>query len=186
MKDDELERRLAGLRFEPRESLGPEIWGRVRRGERSLSDVRPRRRFLALGAGLAAALVAGAVFLADLYLAEDQQVVDSCCSNLDGGPHGDDGAVIYLRSDGSIRRLDIYEDRDGSRSFTPGDIIRLTRGSSPSLAESQTGPVTTTRHCCVDLDREGPPDDGLLVLSRPDETVVMAAIYETGGNRPLR
>jgi hypothetical protein len=38
----------------------------------------------------------------------------------------------------------------------------------------------------VDLDREGPPDDGLLVLSRPDETVVMAAIYETGGDRPLR
>ena len=186
MKDDELERRLEALKFEPRESLGPEIWGRVRRGERSLSDVRPRRRFLALGAGLAAALVACGVFLADLYLAEDQLVVDSCCSNLDGGTEGDDGAVIYLRRDGSVRRLDIYEDRDGSGSFTMGDIVRLTRGSSPSLAESQTGPVTTTRHCCVDLDREGPPDDGILVLSRPGETVLMAAIYETGGSRPLR
>lgn len=186
MNYDELERRLEGMRFEPRESLGPEIWGRVRRGERSLSDVRPRRRFLALGAGLAAAMVAGAVFLADLYLAEDPLVVDSCCSNLDGGLESDDGAVIYLRRDGSIRRLDIYEDRDGSGSFTMGDVIRLSRGSSPSLAESQTGPITTTRHCCVDLDREGPPDDGLLVLSRPGETVVMAAVYETGGDRPLR
>ena len=106
--------------------------------------------------------------------------------NLDGGTESDDGAVIYLRRDGSIRRLDIYEDRDGSGSFTMGDVIRLTRGSSPSLTESQTGPVTATRHCCVDLDREGPPDDGILVLSRPGEAVLMAAIYETGGDRPLR
>lgn len=184
-EDKDLERRLEALQFEPRESLGPETWGRVRRGERSLSDARPRRRLLAWG-GLAAALVAGAVFLADLYIVEDQQVVDTCCSNLDGGTEHDDGAVIYLRRDGTIRRLDIYEDRDDSKSFTMGDVIRLSRMGAPSLPDAETGPVTTTRHCCVDLDREGPPDDGLLVISRPGEAVVMAAIYETGGNRPLR
>ena len=179
-----MERRLEGIRFEPRESLGPEIVGRVRRGERSLSDVRPR---WLLPWGLAAAAgVAGVLMIRDVTRAEELAVVDSCCSNLDGGTGEDDGARIFIGADGSVQRLEIYEDLDGSRSFTPGDIVRLSRGPALRMLDESDAPVLATRRCCVDLDREGPGDDGLLVLSRPGEEVVLAAIYETGSSRPLR
>jgi hypothetical protein len=186
MRDEQgdLDRRLEGIRFEPRQSLGPEILGRVRRGERSLSDVRPR---WLLPWGLAAAAVmAGVLVIRDVTGRDELAVVDSCCSSLDGGAGEDDGARIFLGADGSVRRLEIYEDRDESGSYTEGDIVRLSRGSAPVLIESADDPVTTTRHCCVDLDREGPADDGLLVMSRPGETVVLAAIFERGGREELR
>jgi hypothetical protein len=186
MKNDQgdLERRLEEIRFEPRESLGPEIVGRVRRGERSLSDVRPRR---VLPWGLvAAALLAGVVVAADVSLMEELDVVDSCCSSLDGGPGEDDGVRIHLGRDGTVRRLEIYEDLDGSGSFTAGDLVRLSRRSELVMLDAQDDTVTTTRRCCVDLDGEGPADDGLLVMSRPGEAVVLAAIYERGGREELR
>lgn len=187
MRDDklgDLERRLEGIRFEPRESLGPEIVGRVRRGERSLSDVRPR--WLLPWGLAAAAVIAGVLVIRDVTGPEHLAVVDSCCSSLDGGSGEDDGARIFLGADGSVKRLEIYEDRDGSQSFTAGDLIRLSRGSTLVLRETGDDPVVTTRRCCVDLDREGPADDGLLVVSRHGESVVLAAIYERDGREALR
>lgn len=178
------EGQLEQIRFQPRESLGPEIMGRVRRGERSLSDARSRR-LLPWGLAAAALLAAGLVYR-DVVRSPDLAVVDTCCSNLDGGDRADDGARVFLDARGAIQRVEVYEDLDGSETFTPGDLLRLVRGPSPVLLEDGDGPVLTTRHCCVDLDREGPGDDGLLVLSRPGEEVVLAAIYETGSSRPLR
>jgi len=180
----ELERDLEAVRFQPRESLGPEVMGRVRRGERSLSGARSRR-VLPWSLAAAALLATGLVYR-DATRAPDLAVVDTCCSNLDGGDRSDDGARVFVDSRGVIQRVEVYEDLDESGDYTPGDLVRLVRGPSPVLLEDRDGPVLTTRHCCVDLDREGPGDDGLLVLSRPGEEVVLAAIYETGSSRPLR
>jgi hypothetical protein len=180
----DIEGRLEGIRFEPRESLGPEIMGRVRRGERSLSDVRPR--WLLPWGLAAAALLTGVLVLRDVMHRPELAVVDTCCSSLDGGDHNDDGARVYLDARGEIRRIEVYEDRDGSGGFSPGDVIRLVRGPAPVLLEDGRGPVVAMRHCCADLDGEGPGDDGLLVVSRPGEDVVLAAVYEAGSSRPLR
>jgi hypothetical protein len=72
----------------------------------------------------------------------------------------------------------IYEDLDRSRTFSPGDVVRLDRGRYPAMLDQPAMPLVTTRHCCVDLDGGGPDDDALLVIGVPPDRVVMAAIYE--------
>ena len=62
----------------------------------------------------------------------------------------------------------------------------LRAGRCPLAGEST---ASTTRICCADLDGEGLPDDGILVMSEADESVVLAAVYEQlprGVAAPLR
>ena len=172
------ERMLAGLRFEPRASLGPEIAGRVRRGEVAKGGLGPRRRpawrWLAAAALLVVALPAG---LALRQFATPGTRVDHCCSDLDGGAGADDGYVVHARGR-RIESVTVYEDVDGDGRFSPGDRVRLARGDRPSVAPDSV--LNSIRVCCVDLDGEGPADDGLLVLSGAGERVVLAGIFELG------
>jgi hypothetical protein len=185
----ELDRRLRGVRFEPRASLEAEILHRARRGE--LPDVarptvrRRRRALLGLAAGVLLAVGIGIVGRAPGLVR-----VDRCCFDLDGGGPADDGVVLLAERDAAVRRMRIYEDLDRSRSFSPGDVIRLDRGGRPALLDQPATALVTTRHCCVDLDGGGPDDDALLVIGVPPDRVVMAAIYEQpapgGGVEPAR
>jgi hypothetical protein len=172
----ELDRRLRGISFSPRASLGPEILGRLRRGERAGGNgPTPRRRQLL--AAIAAALVAAAGVA--LALRPPASVtVDRCCYDLDGGGDADDGVVVLAERDARVHQLRIYEDLDRSRTFTEGDLIRLDRGASPAMHRAATEGLMTIEHCCVDFDGGGPADDGLVVIGVPPDRVVMAAIYE--------
>jgi len=180
----EMDRDLRGIRFQPRASLGPEVLGRLRRGERSKSAVPPRRRRPALAA-LAALLVAAAGTALALR-GSGRVVVDRCCYDLDGGGETDDGVVVFAERDAKVHQLRIYEDLDGSASFTPGDLVRLDRGGTPAMQEASAAGLVTIEHCCLDFDGGGPADDGLLILGVPPDRVVMAAIYErtAGVDRP--
>jgi len=86
--------------------------------------------------------------------------VDRCCYDLDGG-----------------------EDRDRSRGFSPGDVVRLDRGAEPTMHDGAAAGLVTTEHCCLDFDGGGPADDALLVIGVPPGRVLMAAIYERRGGR---
>ena len=177
------ERLLAGLRFVPRASLGPEIAGRVRRGEVAKGGLGPRRpslgRWLAAAAVLLLALPAGVAGYR--RLASPAVRVDQCCRNLDGGADANDGYVVHARGR-RIERLTLYEDLDGDRRFSAADRVLLSRGPSPSIVDdSVSGSV---RVCCVDLDGEGPADDGLLVLNATGERVVLAGIFEQDVRAP--
>jgi hypothetical protein len=172
----ELDRALEGIHFEPRSSLGPELAGRARRGERPKGAV-PSRRGPALLWAAAAALVVG---VAGLWTTRGapKVTVDRCCYDLDGGGVADDGVVLLARRDAEVRRLRVYEDLDGSRDFSAGDLIRLDRGPAPVMQKALDGGLITTDHCCLDFDGGGYADDGLLVIGVPPNRVVMAAIYE--------
>jgi hypothetical protein len=184
MKDDEdlppdlaeLDRTLRGIRFRPRASLGPEVLGRLRRGERSKGVASPRRSRPAFQA-----LAAGLVLAAGTYLTlrtPPPVVVDRCCYDLDGGGDADDGVVIQAERDAKVHQLTVYEDLDESRSFSAGDLVRLDRGDAPAIYEASLPGLVTIEHCCVDFDGGGPDDDGLIVIGVPPDRVVMAAIYE--------
>jgi len=174
----ELDRRLRGVRFEPRASLEAEILHRVRRGERPAGGARPpvwyrRQGLLGLAAGL--------VLAVGLALGADTPglvMVDRCCFDLDGGGPADDGVILLAERDAAVRRMRIYEDLDRSGAFSPGDVVRLDRGGRPTMLDQPSTPLVTTQHCCVDLDGGGPADDALLVIGVPPDRVVMAAIYE--------
>jgi hypothetical protein len=184
---DELPRELAevdgalrAVAFQPRASLGPEILGRLRRGE---TPARPspspsrRQAIAALAAGLVM-VSAGALALRGAPSVQ----VDRCCYDLDGGGDADDGVVVRAERDAKVHRLRIYEDLDRTRTFTPGDLVRLERGDSPAMHQTAAEGLVTTEHCCVDFDGGGPADDGLVVIGVPPDLVVMAAIYERGGS----
>jgi hypothetical protein len=186
MNLEDLDRALRGVQFRPRASLGPELLGRVRRGERSKSAVPSRRRRPAL-----AAIAAVAVLVLGVSLARGvpgSVVVDRCCYDLDGGGDADDGVLVVGERDAAVHQLRIYEDLDGSRSFSAGDVIRLDRGGTPAMQGAAASGLVTTDHCCLDFDGGGPADDGLLVIGVPPDRVVMAAIYERAdsGGFPLR
>jgi len=173
---EEVDRALRGISFRPRTSLGPEVLGRLKRGEGPLGAVPPRRHRPALAA-IAAALVV--VTAAALVLgAPGSVVVDRCCYDLDGGGEPDDGVIVLAERDAKVHQLRVYEDLDDSGDFTAGDIVRLDRGASPAMHEAAVAGLVTIEHCCVDFDGGGPADDGLLVIGVPPDRVVMAAIYE--------
>src|SRR3954463_4101447 len=175
---EELERQLSGIRFQPRASLGPEILGRIRR--RESPDGRRRPRFPLQPRALAA-VAASFLLLAGLlvYLRPAASVVvDRCCYDLDGGGVEDDGVLIVAERNARVHRLQVYEDRDRSHHSSPGDLIRLDRGSDPAMGAGAAQGLVTTRHCCIDLDGGGASDDALLVIGVPPDRVVMAAIYE--------
>lgn len=184
----ETERLLAGLHFTPRASLGPEIAGRARRGEsprggRGSSQSMPFRSMLGIAASLMLVVSAGVL----TWKAIGPVVrIDSCCQDLDGGGTADDGFVLEARGR-QVNRLRLYEDRDGSRTLSSADVVRFARGAVPAIAGESD--ARTMRICCADLDGEGPSDDGVLVMSEADESVVLAAVYEQhprGIAAPLR
>ncbi len=53
----------------------------------------------------------------------------------------------------------------------------LRAGRYPAVSGESDEP-RTTRICCADLDGEGPADDGVLIMSEANESVVLAAVYE--------
>jgi hypothetical protein len=183
-----VERSLREARFAPRASFGPELLGRLRRGERSKGVVPPRRSrpaFLAAAASIAlAALLAG---LAIHHRSSTPVLVDRCCYDLDGGGRADDGVSLLAERDARIQRLRVYEDRDRSGALSSGDVIRLDRGDEPAFHAGETKGLVTVERCCLDFDGGGPNDDVLLVLGVPPDRVMMAAIYErpaiTGSRR---
>jgi hypothetical protein len=193
MSDDEgippdleaLDRSLSGIRLQPRASLGPEIEGRLRRGE---TPDEPGRWRFSRQARVVAGMAASLLLLAGLavYLRPTASVVvDRCCYDLDGGGVEDDGVLIVAERDARVHRLQVYEDRDRSHHSSAGDVIRLDRGDAPAMGTGPAEGLVTTRHCCIDLDGGGPSDDALLVIGVPPDRVVMAAIYEERDeNRP--
>ncbi len=186
-----IDQKLRSVRFVPRASFGPELRGRLRRGEQpSGGGHRSLGRQLATAA-VVVLTAGGALALASFgTLAHIGAVtVDRCCYDLDGGGDADDGVLILTKRDDRLHRLRVYEDLDGSRSFTHTDIVRLDRGAEPAVHGLASQGMVTIERCCLDFDGGGPADDGLLVIGVPPDRVLMAAIYETGpgtGSRSSR
>ncbi len=178
---ERLDHALRGVKFQPRASLGPEIVGRLRRGEGSTAAPRtPWRPSLAAIAATLMLVTGTALALRPAGTVE----VDRCCYDLDGGGDADDGVIVFAERDAKVHQLRIYEDLDGSRSFTEGDLVRLDRGDSPAMHQAATEGLVTIEHCCLDFDGGGPADDGLVVIGVPPDRVVMAAIYERPTGAP--
>jgi len=177
---EQLYRNLGAILFEPRASLGPEIMARVQRGE--IPSSRRRRPWLGQPARMLPTAAAAILLLgAAVYLRPAASVVvDRCCFDLDGGGELDDGVLVVAERDARVHRLEVYEDRDHSRTFSPGDVVRLDRRGAPAMRADVADGLVATRHCCVDLDGGGPDDDALLVIGVPPDRIVMAAIYENG------
>jgi hypothetical protein len=184
MPDDlrDVDRKLRSVRFGPRSSFGPELLGRLRRGDLPSGDGRgDLTRHLATAA--LAVLTAGTTLLFAHFApspATARVTVDRCCFDLDGGDAADDGVVVLADPDSRIYRLRVYEDWDGSLSYSDGDIVRLDRGREPAIHGIGGPGVATIERCCLDLDGGGPQDDGLLVIGVAPDRVLMAAVYETG------
>ena len=181
----DMDRALRGVNFQPRASLGPEVLGRMRRGERPMGSAPRRPRGPTLAAAAAAILLVAGAALA--LRAPPSVMVDRCCYDLDGGGDPDDGVVVLAERDAKVHQLLIYEDLDDSRSYTAGDLVRLDRGSSPAMHQVAAAGLVTIEHCCLDFDGGGPADDGLVVIGVPPDRVVMAALYERpveARNRP--
>jgi hypothetical protein len=179
----ELEHKLRSVRFRPRASLEPELLGRLRRGE--LPPHRsgiPLWRSQLVTAAVAVLTVAAALAFAGIIPGSGVGMVsvDRCCYDLDGGGEADDGVIVLAQRDSKVHRLRIYEDLDGSGSYTQRDVVRLDRGERPAIIEAGGRAIVTIKHCCIDFDGGGPNDDGLLVMGVPPNRVLMAAIYETG------
>lgn len=173
----DLHRTLAALRFEPRASLGPELYARARRGEGKAIRAAGWRRRLGWGAGAGLLAVVGW-----LALRPDAPVgagrLDRCCFDLDGAGPADDGLVILALPGEAIARVSLYEDVDGSGTFTPGDVVRLEPGVRRASADPLAPGLVPLDHCCWDLDAGGREDDGIVVVSAPPDRVLIAAIYE--------
>ena len=174
-----LDAALRSARFEPRASFGPELLGRMRRGEQPAGPSPSPAHRWRWGAGIAAALVLTAASAALLWHRRAYVTIDRCCFDLDGGITGDDGVVVRRHPGDPVAQLIVYEDRDHSHSFTPADVVRFARGPHPvvtNLPPEQT--LATTWHCCADYDGDGPADDGVMVVGVPPDRVTMVALYE--------
>ena len=184
MPDDprDLDRKLRSVRFVPRASFDPELLGRLRRGDQPSGSGRGNSRGLWAAAAVAVLTAGGALALSTFGSLTGTQAVtvDRCCYDLDGGGEADDGVLILAERDAQVHRLRIYEDLDGSRSYTARDLVRLDRGGEPAVHGLAGERLVTTEQCCLDFDGGGPDDDGLLVIGVPPDRVLMAAIYETG------
>lgn len=180
---EQLDGALRGIRFEPRASFGPELVGRMRRGEGPKGSVPSRRRPALAALAACLALAAGTVLV---LRSPAQVVVDRCCYDLDGGGDADDGVILRTERDARVHHLRLYEDRDRSRTFSEGDVIRLDRGGDPAMREGGDAGLVTTKHCCLDFDGGGPDDDALLVIAVPPDRVMMAAIYERSSGHAHR
>jgi hypothetical protein len=182
---DGIDRALRGIRFRPRDAFAAELAGRAARSE------IPHRRTGRPAYGLMATAAAAIAGLAWAGWITEVAAVDRCCYDLDGGVDADDGVLVLARRNQDVRRVAVYEDRDGSRSFTGGDLLRFSRGAKPTVLDPAAAGMVTIRHCCLDFDGGGPEDDGLLVMGVPPDRVMMVALYEESPSRgrsgyPLR
>ncbi len=179
----ELQQKLQSVRFTPSASFGPELLGRLRRGEQPVAIASSSRRYGLIAAAAACLVLGSALAFAHLTTAgPDMVTIDRCCYDLDGGGEADDGVLVLAERDARVHRLRVYEDVDGSRSYTVKDLVRLDRGRQPAIEGVAGLSAVTIQHCCIDFDGGGPDDDGLLVVGVPPERVLMAAIYETGAD----
>lgn len=172
----DLDRALGAVRFEPRASLGAELLGRFQRGDRP-GEKGPRRRVWLMG--IAAGIALG---LAGLWLLAPGRTgtvtVDRCCQDLDGGGNDDDGLLVVTERGTMVRSLIVYEDRDASHSYSPGDVVRFRREGKMVLAGPIEVGARTIELCCLDYDGGGPSDDALVIVGRPPDRITLAAIYE--------
>lgn len=185
----DLDALLGQIQFRPRASLEGEVAGRWARGDRPTPGPRPvGTKLVWLGVML---LLLGAV----LYLVQSEfglaqvRTVDRCCEDFDGGGNRDDGMLVVSRSGSQVQRLAIYEDRDGSRSYTAGDALRFDRTGRPSVQQPFTAGMRTFELCCRDYDGGGPADDAVVIMALPPDRIAMAAIYErlpAAGDKLLR
>ncbi|HEX5386519.1 MAG TPA: hypothetical protein VFW66_07480 [Gemmatimonadales bacterium] len=192
---------LHRVHFEPRASLGPEVLGRLRRGEQSKGAVPLRfsRPALLLTGGFAA-LAAGVGGALAVHQPPDPPIafmatgggsstaarpveatVDHCCFDLDGGGRADDGIAIKVNraQQAAIREIQVYEDRDHTRTFSKADVVRFIRGPRLIVDSPLPAGLRTRRYCCADYDGEGMSDDGLLVVARPPDRVVLVGLYSS-------
>ena len=185
----DLDALLGRIQFRPRASLEGEVAGRWARGDRPTPNPTPvTSKLVWLGLML---LLLGAV----LYLVQSEfglaqvRTVDRCCEDFDGGGDRDDGMLVVSRRGSEVQRLAIYEDLDGSRSFTAGDALRFDRSGRPTLQQPFTAGMRTFEVCCRDYDGGGPADDAVVIMALPPDRIAMAAIYErlpAAGDRSLR
>ncbi|HEY7681512.1 MAG TPA: hypothetical protein VH879_02615 [Gemmatimonadales bacterium] len=175
----DLDRLLQSVQFQPRTSLGAEVVGRLHRGETTRESPSETVRLM-LGIGGVVLLLGLGLFVFWLLVLRPVAVftTDRCCQDLDGGGAADDGLVVVSQKGETVERLAIYEDRDGSRSFTAADTVRFQRNGVLALAESIQPGVRTVEFCCLDYDGGGPSDDALVVVGLPPDRISMAAIYE--------
>lgn len=173
----ELDRALSSIRFRARTSLGPEVVGRLRQGEQWKGAARSRLSRPSLWAIAAGVLLAatGGTWLA---YRRTEVSVDRCCYDFDGGGAADDGVLVVSRRGEEVRRIAVYEDRDGSHSFTRGDVVRFERGPRLAVAAGMAEGAVTIGRCCSDLDGGGPADDGLLLVAIPPDQITLVALYE--------
>mgnify|MGYP000166510286 CR=1 FL=1 len=109
----EIEAELAALRFEPRSSLGPELLGRYRHGERAAPAAAPRiirwarhhQRMLGLAAGLV--VMTGLAARGVLGPLARATLVDHCCVDLDGQETEDDGLLVESIGGEEVRKLTV-------------------------------------------------------------------------------
>ncbi|MGH7538721.1 MAG: hypothetical protein ACREMF_08810 [Gemmatimonadales bacterium] len=173
----ELHQRLDSIRFNPRASLEPEMYARLRReGETAMPAARWRWVHLPW-ASTAAVL---GVLLALVFWSEHGGSVrlDRCCWDLDGGIAADDGVVVVARRGEEIRSLLIYEDRDGNGRWSVGDVSRLSSEGGRARTGSLAAGLVTQQVCCGDYDAGGAADDGIFVLGAPPDRVFLAGVYE--------
>jgi hypothetical protein len=184
----DLDSKLRAVRFGTRASFGAELMGRIRRGEEPAGGGRGELRGRLAAAAVAILTIGGALALASAgsSAGANTVTVDRCCYDLDGGGDADDGVLILAERNDEVHRLRVYEDLDGSRSFTPSDLVRLDRGGEPAIHGLGGKGIVTIERCCVDFDGGGPDDDGLLVMGVPPDRVLMAAIYETAAKTTSR
>jgi hypothetical protein len=97
--------------------------------------------------------------------------------------------LVVSRRGSDVQRLAIYEDLDGSRSYTAGDALRFDRTGRPSVQQPFTTGMRTFELCCRDYDGGGPADDAVVIMALPPDRIAMAAIYErlpAAGDKLLR
>jgi hypothetical protein len=174
-----LDAALRSARFEPRSSFGPELLGRIRRGELPAAPAPRAVPRWAVVCGAAAALALATASAAWFWHERAYVTIDRCCFDLDGGTTGDDGVVVRRHPGEAVNQIIVYEDLDHSHSLTPADVIRFVRGPNPvvrGLLPDQS--LATTWHCCADYDGDGPDDDGVMVVGVAPDRVMMVALYE--------
>jgi hypothetical protein len=181
-KLEEMDRLLRSIRFSPRASLGPELWG-APAGDGAMRAESRHSPWLVV-AFLVTTLALGAAiagFWTRVIPTFRLSTIDRCCFDLDGGGFADDGIAIVTRAGENVRRLTIYEDRDHSGTLTAADTVRFSRGREPIVTSVLSAGLGVKKLCCLDYDGGGKSDDGLLIIGRAPDLIAAAAIFENDG-----